>query len=124
MSGNNTDNISTTATARYNMSSHLSYGRLNRYQEKEENIDKYCNECNSANIMECCNKCGNGVCLNETCGWVFPHYNASTYTICKSCVSIIENKLTVLVDYSKLVLLKKKINKKIEQKIRSLDKTK
>ena len=116
-----TASVASSTTGTINRSDKYNYVCLNRYQEKEDPIDTCCNECNSENIMECCDKCGNGVCTNESCAWLFPHYNASNYIICNSCVASVEKKLTVLVDYSKLELLKKKINKKIEKKIQSLE---
>lgn len=100
---------------------HYNTEYLKRYREKEDHDDNYCNECNSEHIVHCCDKCANGVCSNESCVLLSPGYNSSHYILCNSCVSSIEKKLTVLVDYSKLVLLKKKINKKLEKRIQSLD---
>ena len=116
-----TASVASSTTGTIKRSDKYNYVCLNRYREKEEHEDICCNECNSERAMECCDKCGNGVCSSESCGWLFPHYNASNYIICNSCVASVEKKLTVLVDYSKLVLLKKKINKKLEKKIQSID---
>lgn len=100
---------------------HYNTEYLKRYREKDDPNDTYCNECNLDRIVQCCDKCANGVCSNESCVLLSPGYNSSHYILCNSCVSSIEKKLTVLVDYSKLVLLKKKINKKLEKKIQSMD---
>lgn len=85
----------------------------------QNNID-LCNECNRNNIVECCDKCGNGVCNNEKCAWLFPSHNNTDFIICNHCFEVIDKKLTPLVDYTKLQLLKKKINEKIEKQITML----
>lgn len=85
------------------------------------NNDEKCYECYDANIVECCNKCGTGVCNNESCSWLFPSYNKTNFALCNYCFKTIDKKLTPLVDYSKLQLLKKKIHKKLKKQIRAIE---
>ena len=73
-----------------------------------------CNECDDRQIEECCNKCGEGVCLSSQCCELFPHYHNSNYTICRQCTDKIEKDLLVLLNHNDLRLLKQKINKQIE----------
>jgi hypothetical protein len=81
--------------------------------------DDLCNECEDHCASHCCNKCANSICDSDNCSWLFPHYNRTNYVICASCVASIDKKLTVLVDYSKLVLLKKKIHKRLAKNIQA-----
>lgn len=55
-----------------------------------------CNECDSSWVKEFCNKCGEGVCLQDICCETFPHYNNKLYIVCKSCINEIDNKLYIL----------------------------
>ena len=89
----------------------------NTFQSKFLKKEDMCNECNTASVTHCCNKCGNGVCSKNDCGWIFPHRGQTNYIICDTCVEMIDQKLTLLIDYGKLSLLKKKINNKNERKI-------
>lgn len=57
-----------------------------------------CNECGASFIEGCCEKCGEGVCLNKECCHIFPHYNNSKYIVCRECVDNIEQKLHQLVE--------------------------
>ena len=50
-----------------------------------------------------CNKCGNGICKNRNCGWLFPHKYNSMYAICDGCYKSIENKL---INYNHLIIYK------------------
>jgi hypothetical protein len=79
------------------------------------NIEK-CNECNEQPIEDCCNKCGEGVCLSNKCCELFPHYHNSNYTICRECTTTIENKLSLILNHNDLRLLKQKINKQMTKK--------
>jgi hypothetical protein len=79
----------------------------------------YCNECEQEKQILCCEKCAESVCIKGKCSLTFPHYNDTLYVICRTCTKKIENKLLVLVDLDKLVLLKKKI-KKLQQENRKL----
>ena len=83
--------------------------------------EERCNECNELSVQEACNKCGEGVCLSKSCCEVFPHYNNSKYTICRQCTTSIDNKLRIVINYGELRLLKQKINKKLEKKIKQLE---
>ena len=86
-------------------------------------VDDICNECSQQKIQECCNKCGEGICLNETCCETFPHYNKKTYTICNGCFNTIYSKFkrTTSVDQSELRLLKQKINKRMAKNMERLE---
>ena len=79
----------------------------------------YCNECEQEMQISCCEKCAESVCIKGKCSLTFPHYNDTLYVICRTCTKKIENKLLVLVDLDKLVLLKKKI-KRLQQENRKL----
>lgn len=83
------------------------------------NTVEKCNECDDSTIEELCDKCGNGVCNNESCSWLFPSYNKTNCILCISCFNTIDKKLTVLIDDNKLQLLKKKIHKKLEKKLQT-----
>ena len=72
-----------------------------------------CGFCNKSKIGDCCNKCGEGVCLQEQCCMIFPDRKNTTYIICLQCRRQIENKLKVEIDYTKLRDLKKKIKQRI-----------
>ena len=81
-----------------------------------------CNECDEKSIKECCNKCGEGLCLRESCCQIFPHYNKELYILCNECVTIIEQKLRpTTVDKCDLRLLKQKISKRMEAKVKKLE---
>ena len=67
-----------------------------------------CGFCNNNKIGDCCNKCGEGVCLQEQCCMIFPDRKNTTHIICLQCQRQIENKLKVEIDYTKLRDLKKK----------------
>ena len=90
-------------------------------QYKVDTEKERCAECDEFTIQEACNKCGDGVCLSKSCCEVFPHYNNSNYTICRKCTTSIDNKLLLILNYGELRLLKQKINKKLEKKIRQLE---
>ncbi len=83
-----------------------------------------CNECDDRIVQECCNKCGEGVCLNVSCCQTFPHHNTELYIICKYCITSIERKLRPSsVDTCDLYLLKKKISKRMNANIQKLKET-
>lgn len=69
---------------------------------------EYCEICGDRELDVCCDKCGDGVCRNERCCMVFPHYHNSEYVLCDNCKNKIESKLKQ-VDFSQLTLLKRKI---------------
>ena len=95
------------------------YDNTNEGNSFKTRIDKddLCNECEDYHPSYCCDKCANSICSNDKCSWLFPHYNRTNYVICASCVEEIDKKLTLLVDYSKLVLLKKKIHNRLNRTI-------
>jgi hypothetical protein len=94
-------------------------------------IDYLCNECNNNyNFDEqCCNLCANIVCLNDNCCTTFPHYNNTTFIICRGCYNHYDQNLKEynedkILKYKgpipeegkrKLILLKKKIEQKKQQ---------
>jgi len=78
--------------------------------------DEFCNECNTNRLIECCNKCGEGVCVNDNCSTIFPHYKNTVFVLCRSCSDQIESKLKVVIDLDKLRLLKNKICNKRTKK--------
>jgi len=80
--------------------------RTSIYEVEKEDV---CCACNIGDINECCNKCGDGVCVGETCSVVFPHRGNTTFVICRSCCDAIDKQLTVLLDDDKLRILKHKI---------------
>lgn len=76
---------------------------------KAEDKEDVCRGCNTGNIRECCNKCGDGVCMDESCCSLFPHHHNTVYVICRSCYDDIDRQLTILIDDDKLRTLKHKI---------------
>lgn len=84
-----------------------------------------CNECNLGQIEECCNKCGEGVCIEQKCCETFPHYHDTLFTICRRCATEIEKKFYILeveeVNQSELKLLKQKIKKRMMKKTKQLE---
>ena len=81
-----------------------------------------CNECDEKRVKECCNKCGEGLCLNTSCCQTFPHHNNDIYIICNACITDIEQKLRpTSVDKCDLHLLKKKISKRMEANMKKLE---
>lgn len=83
-------------------------------------VDDRCNECSEMSVQSACNKCGEGVCMSSTCCELFPYYNNSNYTICRTCTNTIDKKLQLLINYNELKLLKQKISKKMAKKIEQL----
>ena len=73
--------------------------------------DDLCINCNSEMVKNCCDKCGDGVCMNDTCCMVFPHHCNTSFTICNNCIKIIDSKLHLVIDMGKLESLKRKILK-------------
>jgi len=57
-----------------------------------------CCTCNAGTIIECCNKCGDGVCLDEMCCTVFPHYHNELFVICRYCSNAVCRELIVIID--------------------------
>lgn len=83
-----------------------------------KNIKKYialhgdndiCNECYNALLIDCCNKCGNGICDSESCCVIFPDKYNKQYYICRNCFDDISKNLHLLIDMGKIELLKTKI---------------
>jgi hypothetical protein len=74
-----------------------------------------CSECDVHQIEYCCNKCGDGVCLNPECCELFPHSHNTKFVVCRQCANKIEEKLVVLLNHNDLRLLKDKINKQIKK---------
>lgn len=81
-----------------------------------------CNECDENRVKDCCNKCGEGLCLNVSCCQTFPHYQNNLYIICNQCITSIETKLRhTSVDMCDLRLLKKKIIKRMKANMKKLE---
>ena len=68
-----------------------------------------CVECNKQKYQECCDKCGNAVCLNKCCSEVFPHYYDSLFVVCRTCNDEISSRLKIQINHQDLELLKNKI---------------
>lgn len=83
---------------------HMFYTTIVSRYDKE-----YCEVCGEGEMEICCDKCGDGVCRNERCCMIFPHYNNTEYAVCDSCKCRIEKKLRQEIDMGKLTLLKRKI---------------
>ena len=99
------------------MDSYSMYNQVSMFSKHEDK----CNECHQKRVKECCNKCGEGLCLSESCCQKFPHYNNELYILCNYCVTSIETKLRpTSVDKCDLRLLKQKINKRQEVNIKKL----
>lgn len=97
---------------------------MSLYDRREE----ICNECNTDWIEETCNKCGEGVCMNDKCCEKFPHYFNTNFIICRECATEIEKKLHVLEEDEKemyrkkdLTLLKIRIKRRMEMRIKQLE---
>jgi hypothetical protein len=71
--------------------------------------DDICNECHNNLLVDCCNKCGNGVCDKDTCSMIFPDKFNKKYFICTQCVDDINKDLHLLIDMGKIELIKTKI---------------
>ena len=77
------------------------------FQKNCEGTD-HCSQCREKRRIVSCNKCGDAVCQDTRCSQLFPHYHDTIYAICKECTYGISNKLKLVIDMSKLKLLKKK----------------
>lgn len=78
------------------------------FQDSSYDVD-LCNVCNEKCYLLICNKCGDGVCSNDKCSTIFPHYFNSLFVICNDCNVSISKKIKLEIDLSKIHLLKKKI---------------
>ena len=100
----------------------------NKHWNKFRFDDETCNECNLGQIEESCNKCGEGVCIENKCCETFPHYHNTLFIICRACVTKIEKKLYILeveeVNQNELRLLKQIIKKRMVKKTKQLEKLK
>jgi protein-arginine kinase activator protein McsA len=75
-----------------------------------------CCECDEKFAKITCHHCGFGICKRKSCGYTFSGSNNTNSVICKTCYDEIDRQL-IPVDFSKLDLLKKKIEQKVEQQI-------
>ena len=104
----------------------MSYGNTQLYDshvetflfnKNSEGID-ICSQCDEKKRIICCNKCGEAICRSEKCSQLFPHYQDTIYAICTECSHDIGIKLKLVIDMSKLKLLKRKIKtRQTKQKI-------
>lgn len=93
-----------------------------KHREIRVSVDKitdidFCNECDEERKIVSCDKCANAVCTNYKCSLLFPHRNGSVYAVCNTCRVEIESKLKLFVDLDKLKLLKRKIKKRMLNKL-------
>lgn len=68
-----------------------------------------CNICETKSNLLTCDKCGEGVCNNDGCSMLFPHYFNTLFVICNDCNVTISKKFKLVIDLSKIRLLKQKI---------------
>jgi len=74
----------------------ISFDSIRDYKE-------ICNECDVEQGLNACNKCGNSVCKQKKCSWIFPHKYNSTFVICNGCFKDIDYKL---LNYDHLLIYK------------------
>lgn len=94
------------------MDSELSINIFNRSIKRYVSLygdSDICNECHNALLIDCCNKCGNGICDSESCCVIFPDKYNKQYYICRNCFDDISKNLHLLIDMGKIELLKTKI---------------
>lgn len=100
------------------MDSYSMYNHKSLFSADEDR----CNECDEKRVKDCCNKCGEGLCLSVSCCQTFPHYQNDLYIICNACITDIEQKLRpTSVDKCDLQLLKQKISKRMKSNIKKLE---
>tara|TARA_B100000035_G_C20653242_1_gene401922 strand:+ start:212 stop:574 length:363 start_codon:yes stop_codon:yes gene_type:complete len=76
---------------------------------ENSNWTDICEECEEKKQIVLCEKCGGGVCENEDCSFLFPHYNNTLFVICRRCCDEVFDKFKLVMDFTKLKLLKNKI---------------
>src|SRR6056300_1358757 len=81
------------------------------FQHSSFDVD-LCNICEKKCNLLTCDKCGEGVCSNIECSTLFPHYSNSLFVICNDCNVTISKKFKLVIDLSKIRLLKQKIENK------------
>ena len=100
------------------MDSYSMYNHKSLFSADEDR----CNECDEKRVKDCCNKCGEGLCLSVSCCQTFPHHQNDLYIICNACITDIEQKLRpTSVDKCDLQLLKQKISKRMKSNIKKLE---
>ena len=95
----------------------MSYNQLNSKDmsvlfSENSNWTDICEECNEKKQIVLCDKCGGGVCQNDDCSVLFPHYNNTLFVICNHCCDEIFDKFKLMIDFTKIKLLKNKIKTK------------
>ena len=59
-----------------------------------------CNICNTKNVLiSSCRNCDKYMCSYDSCGMHFKHVNNTLYSICNTCVNIINNKFIILYEF-------------------------
>ena len=74
-----------------------------------------CCECETRITDVKCSNCDFHVCEKKKCSFKFEQYNNITKIICKTCYDEIDEKFKLVINYTDLTLLKKKI--KLKRKI-------
>jgi hypothetical protein len=82
-----------------------------------------CSECHSNTAQNVCQHCGDIICLHDDCSINFPYKNNQIYSICSTCKESISKKFKIVEteDYPELRLLKKKIKKRLQIKIKQYE---
>ena len=82
-----------------------------------------CSECHTNKAEDVCQYCWDIICLNNECSISFPHKNNGIFSLCLTCKERISNKFQIVEreDYPELRLLKNKIKKKLERKIKQYE---
>lgn len=68
-----------------------------------------CYDAKNMMYMTECSQCHDDVCISKKCCTRYQMANNMYLTVCHSCKEKIENKFELILDFSKLTLLKKKI---------------
>ena len=76
-----------------------------------------CCECEKRVTRKKCFNCHFHVCDKNTCSIEFPHYDMTYINICASCCNEISEKFKLVINYSELTLLKKKIKSNTLKKV-------
>lgn len=78
-----------------------------------------CSECHVNTAQNVCQNCGDIICLYDECSISFPHKNNDIFSVCSTCKESISKKLKIVKTeyYPELRLLKRKIKKRLENKI-------
>lgn len=70
-------------------------GEIGNVKKFSVNEIDYCVGCNKKQRIMCCSKCGDAVCIRDTCSTIFENHNKPSTILCKECVDIIEKKFVL-----------------------------